>query len=156
MTTDPIVIPELPDLVDEAGVVASAVPPESPTGSFAVVSLVFVFVVVVDSAATDSDAPAAAPASELRPPTPSAPGRPENAARRTSAVTARTGGTFSPVPGAFAGVVKPWSSRYPAQPVSSQVANTTAIIVRPSRVADVTSVRLAASVNPVFRPVAPG
>ena len=34
------------------------------------------------------------------------------------------------------GCEKPWSSRNPAQPVSSQVPRTTAIIVRPSRVAD--------------------
>ena len=50
-------------------------------------------------------------------------GSPSNAWRRLSAVTTRTGGSVSPVPGRVRrGVAKPWSSRKPDQPVSSQVA----------------------------------
>jgi len=73
-------------------------------------------------------------------------GTPAKAPTRLSSVARRTGGSLaSGVVGVGGGVapLNPWSSKYPAQPVSSHVPMTTAMSVRPSRWAAVINVRLA-------------
>ena len=67
----------------------------------------------------------------------------------------RTGGSLSPATSRDGLLAKPWSRSAPAHPAVSYVPNTTAIMVRPSRVADAMRVRPALSVNPVLSPFAP-